>query len=182
MVIAFHTKDPDGVVEALNIFLFPDLSPLAGLEAALLKSKWEAILGDRNLTSFAETSLMMGNQKVVPITGWDKGASQLEAWAVFCTVFLGDETKHPMTHKMFLLIEETSGVSLRLQAQARQQPTFPAALLYLIQKDFNESLWQALDMWQRVQWKDFESLRRFLKTGNFRLELVALLGGIATPE
>ena len=37
MVIAltFHTEDPYGVGDALNIFLFPDLSPLAGSEAAL---------------------------------------------------------------------------------------------------------------------------------------------------
>ena len=27
MALAFHTKDPDRVVDALNIFLFPDLSP-----------------------------------------------------------------------------------------------------------------------------------------------------------
>ena len=31
MALAFHTKDPDGVGYTLNIFLFPKLSPLAGL-------------------------------------------------------------------------------------------------------------------------------------------------------
>ena len=36
MALAFHTKDPDGVGDQLNIFLFPDLSPSAGLESALL--------------------------------------------------------------------------------------------------------------------------------------------------
>ena len=30
MALAFHTKDPDGVRGAIKIFLFPDLSPLAG--------------------------------------------------------------------------------------------------------------------------------------------------------
>ena len=47
MVIAltFHTKDPDRVGDALNIFLFPDLSPSAGSEAALLTRKWDVILG-----------------------------------------------------------------------------------------------------------------------------------------
>ena len=37
MVLAFHTEDPYGVGDVLNIFLFPDLSPLTVLEAALLK-------------------------------------------------------------------------------------------------------------------------------------------------
>ena len=71
--------------------------------------------------------------------------SQLEAWAMFCTFFLGDNGFHPATYNMFLLLEETSGVRPRLQAQDRQQPTLPAALLRLIQQDFNESFLQALE-------------------------------------
>ena len=102
----------------------------------------------------------MGNQKVVPIAGWDEAASQIEAWAVFCTVFLGDDRVHPDTYDMFLLLEETTGVSLRLRAQARQKPTFPAAILCLIQQKFNKSLRQALR--QRVRWPNFDSLRRDL--------------------
>ena len=31
IVLAFHTKDVDGVEDMLNIFLFNDLSPLTGL-------------------------------------------------------------------------------------------------------------------------------------------------------
>ena len=34
MVLAFHTKNQDGVEDTLNIFLFPGLSPLAETEAA----------------------------------------------------------------------------------------------------------------------------------------------------
>ena len=49
MVLTFHTKDPDGVGDVLNILLFPDLSPLAGWEATLLTQKWDAILGGRHL-------------------------------------------------------------------------------------------------------------------------------------
>ena len=44
MALTFHTKDPYGVGDALNIFFFPNLSPSAGLEAALLTRKWDAIL------------------------------------------------------------------------------------------------------------------------------------------
>ena len=97
------------------------------------------------MTSFTETILLMGNQKVAPIAGWDKAASQLEAWAVLCTVFLGDDGVHPATYEMFLLLEETSRVSPRLQEQSCQQPTFPAALLCLIHKEFKEIYRQVLE-------------------------------------
>ena len=91
----------------------------------------------------------MGKQKVAPIAGWDEVESQLEAWAMFCTLFLGDNGVHPTTYEMFLLLEETSGVIPRLRAQACQQPTFPTALLCLIHKDFNQSFHQTLD---RQKW------------------------------
>ena len=45
MALAFHTKNPDGVGDMLNIFLFTNFSPSAGLEVALLTQKWDAILG-----------------------------------------------------------------------------------------------------------------------------------------
>ena len=79
----------------------------------------------------------MGKQKVAPIAGWDEVVSHLEAWAMFCTLFLGDDGVHPTTYKMFLLLEETYWVSQSLREQARKQPTFPTALLRLIQQDFN---------------------------------------------
>ena len=97
LALAFHTEDPDGVGDALNIFLFQDLSPSDGPEAAILTRKWDAILGGGTLTSFAYTSLLMGKQKFAPVTGWEKASYQLEAWAVLCTVFLGDDGAHPAT-------------------------------------------------------------------------------------
>ena len=58
----------------------------------------------------------MVKQKVLPIAGWDEAATQLEAWAVFCTVFLGDDGVHPATYEVVLLLEETSRAILRLRA------------------------------------------------------------------
>ena len=75
IALAFHTEDPDGVGDALNIFLFPDLSPLEGSEGGFVTRKWDAILGGRTLNSFADTNLVMGNHKVAPIAGWDKAVS-----------------------------------------------------------------------------------------------------------
>ena len=57
------------------------------------------------MNSFADTSLLMGKQKVAPIAGWDKASSQLEARAVFYTVLLGDNGVHPATYEIFLLLE-----------------------------------------------------------------------------
>ena len=93
----------------------------------------------------------MGKQKVDPIARWDEASSQREDWAVLYKVFLGDDGAHPETYEMFLLMEETSRVSPRLRAQARNQPIFPIALLRLIQKEFNESFRQALERRQRVR-------------------------------
>ena len=97
----------------------------------------------------------MGKQNVAPIVGWEKASSQLEAWEVLCTVFLGDDGAHPATYEIFLLLEETSGVSPRIRAQARHQPTFPAALLRRIHQEFNESFRQALERRQRVRRPNF---------------------------
>ena len=77
-------------------------------------------------------------------------------------MFLGDYRVYPATYEMFLLLEETSGVSPRLHAQSRQKPTFHAAILRLIEQKFNESFRQALERLQRARWQNFESLRRAL--------------------
>ena len=136
--------------DALNIFLFIKLSHSAGSDAEILTRKWDVILGEGTLTSFADTILLMGKQKVSSIAGWDEAAPQIEDWAVFCMVFLGDDGFHPVTYKIFLLLEETSGAILRLQAQACHQPTFPSTLLCVIQQEFNERFQQALERRQRM--------------------------------
>ena len=48
--LGFYSKDPDGVGDAINFFLFPDLSPSEGSETALLSRRWDAILGNDILT------------------------------------------------------------------------------------------------------------------------------------
>ena len=104
MALTFHTKEPYGVGDALNILFLPNLYHSAGLEAALLTCKYDAILGGGTITSFENTSLLMVNKRVAPITCWDKASSQLKAWAVSCTVLLGQDGVHPATYKMFLLL------------------------------------------------------------------------------
>ena len=103
------------------------------------------------MTSFAETSMLMGKQKVAPIAVWDKAESQIEACAMFLSLFLGDDGVHPATYDIFLLLEERSRVSPRLQVQTRKQPNLPSTLLCLIHQDFNESFLQALERRQQVR-------------------------------
>ena len=93
--LSFHTKDPEGLGDAVNIFLFTYLSPYAGSEAALMACKRDAVLWGYTLTSFADTNFLMVNQKVSPVTGWDEAVSQLEERAVICTVLLGDVIRDP---------------------------------------------------------------------------------------
>ena len=66
MAFAFHTKDPDGVGDALKNFVLPKLSPLVGSESALLTRKLGAILGGGTLNSFVYTSLLMGRRRFPP--------------------------------------------------------------------------------------------------------------------
>ena len=61
------------------------------------------------MTTFADTSLLMGKQKVAPIAGWDEASSQLETWVVLCTVLLGEEGVQTGNKNIFLLLEEMSG-------------------------------------------------------------------------
>ena len=53
--LEFYTKDPDGMGDAVNIFLFPDLTPAAESKASLLAHRWEAILEGEAITPFADT-------------------------------------------------------------------------------------------------------------------------------
>ena len=57
MVLAlnFHSKDPGRVGDSVNVFLFPDLYPSEGSEAAILMRRWYVVFGQGTLTSFAKT-------------------------------------------------------------------------------------------------------------------------------
>ena len=81
--LTFYSKDLDGMGDAINVFIFPDLSPLAGSEDVLLARRCYAILGGGDLTSIAYTSLLLEKQRVKPVTSWESAKKQLEAWGVF---------------------------------------------------------------------------------------------------
>ena len=53
--IQLHTKEPNRLVEAVNILISPDLFLVAGLEAELLERRRGAILGKNFITSLVNT-------------------------------------------------------------------------------------------------------------------------------
>ena len=65
--LAFHSKYPIGVGDTVNVFLCLDFYPVAGSEAELLMRRWDAVLGRGTLTSFSNTSLLLGRQKTAPV-------------------------------------------------------------------------------------------------------------------
>ena len=77
VALEFYTQYPDGVGDAINIFIFPNLSPSTGYEAALMTRLWDDLLGENNFNYFAETSTLLERQKVVSITIWDADSKQI---------------------------------------------------------------------------------------------------------
>ena len=78
--LELYSEEPDSVVDAINVFLFPDLSPSASSEAALLTRMWYAILGGGALTSFVDTSLLIANQRLDSVTRWEAEAPSPHLW------------------------------------------------------------------------------------------------------
>ena len=94
------------MVDAINVFLFLDLSSLKSSEAALLTRGWDAILGSSSLTPFLYTILLIAKQWVEPMTSWEAAENQLEAWGVFSHVFLIVTAVHPAIYEVCTLVEE----------------------------------------------------------------------------
>ena len=179
--IAFYSEDSSGVGDAVNVFIFPDLCPLAGSETDLLTRMQDAVFCGETLTYFSNTRLLLGCQIAAPVESWDKSASQIKAWEVFYAVFLVMADTHPYNAKMIALVKETTCVCLCLCAECHLQPILFVNLLCLIHTEYNESFHQALEQRLRVAWTDFDGLERELATGNFSPEMV-IMPGFLLPE
>ena len=57
--LAFHTKDPNRMVDTIKIFLFPDLSQASGSEGALLAQSWDAVIGGNTIMTFSDTGYLI---------------------------------------------------------------------------------------------------------------------------
>ena len=88
----------------INVFIFPNLSLLALSEAAMLARRWDSIVEGVAPTSFEDTSLLLAKQLVDRVTSWEASEKQLEAWGVFCHVFMGDAAVHPAKYEICTLV------------------------------------------------------------------------------
>ena len=135
----FHTEDPDCVNDTVNIFMFPDLSSSAGSEASMVTRIWDTALDANTLTSYASAAALMKQQRIPPIVGWEAAAKMLEQWLVVVTVLLGPQEPHPAVFELATLLEAANEVNSCLRAQSGSQQDMPAALVRLIQTEYNKS-------------------------------------------
>ena len=126
----------------MNIFMFLDLSLAAGTEAALVARQWDIALESKTLMSYNDTAARMTKQRISPIMGWEGAANMLEQWLVLLHIILGLPELHPSVHKLSVLVNTAGEVSACLRTQAHQKPDMPAALIHIVQTEFNESFRQ----------------------------------------
>ena len=133
------------------------------------------ILGGGTLTFFADTSPLMGKQKVAPIAGSDEAESQIEVWAVYFTVPPRHLRDVPPLGGDIQGQPEAMGASLP-KNHLPLRPYFPhiAGVQWELPPGVREAA--------AGEVKNFKSLQRALATRNFRPELVTLRGGLAPPD
>ena len=102
----------------------------------------------------------------------------LEQWLIVVTVLLGTHERHPAVFEVATLLEVVDEVNSRLQYQASDQQDMPAALVRLIQTEFNESFRQVSTSHLPVRWTHLTPLTRTLTTGHFRPDMVTMTGGL----
>ena len=93
------------------------------------------------------------------------------------TVLLGSQERHPAVFDLTTLLAAAEEVNSRLRAQAAVQQDMPAALVRLIQIDFNESFHQAFTSHLPVCWPHFTPLIRTLAIEHFHQGIVTMLRG-----
>ena len=76
------------------------------------------------------------------------------------------------------LLEAADEVNSRLRAQAAVQQDMPAALVRLIQTEFNESFHQVFTSHLSVRWTHFTPLIRNLTIGHFHPDTITIPGGV----
>ena len=173
----FFTKYPDCVNNTINIFQFPNLSLSAGSKAAMVTRIWGTALYANTIISYANTAAIMKQQRIPPIVGLEASENMLEQWLVMVTVLLGPQERHPEFFGIETLLAAADKFNSRLQSQAAVQQDMQAALIRLIQTEFNESFRQAFTSHIPVHWTQFTPLIRTLTTGNFHPGTVTMPGG-----
>ena len=161
----------------VNIFQFPYLYLSAGSKASMVTQRWDIALDANTITSYMVAAVLMKKEYIPPIVGWEAAAKMLKLCLVIVTFLLGPKECHPAVFELAALLEAAEEVNSRLQAKAAVQKDMPAALIRLIQTDFNESFCQVFTSHLPVRWPHFTPLIRTLTTGHFHPDTVTILGG-----
>ena len=89
LILNFYTEDPEGVGDAVNIFLFTDLSLSAISEATLVSRRWGTAPDSSPLVNFKDIASLLQRKNVDPVIGLEAAVIMLEKWKVFFEVILG---------------------------------------------------------------------------------------------
>ena len=90
----FHTKDPYGVGDTVNILLFPNLPLYGSYEAALEERRWDTAQDSSMISTYYNNASLLQHHKVAHIVGWEAAKSMLEKWAVFLAVLWVPPEQH----------------------------------------------------------------------------------------
>ena len=66
LILNFYTEDPEGVGDAVNIFLFTDLSLSAISEATLVSRRWGTAPDSSPLVNFKDIASLLQRKKCGP--------------------------------------------------------------------------------------------------------------------
>ena len=120
--LAFHTEDPDGVEDTVNIFLFPDLSLSAISKAALVVRRWDTTLDIRTMVAYSDTASLLQHQEVELIIGWEAAVNILEQWVVFLTVIMVLVSSLHAVYEITMYIDASDEVNVRLWGKSNTNP------------------------------------------------------------
>ena len=67
-------------------------------------------MGANTLTLYAYAAVLMKQQRIPPIVGWEAAAKILEQWLVLVTVLLGPQERHPAVFELATLLEAADEV------------------------------------------------------------------------
>ena len=102
--LSFHTEDPNGVSDTMNIFMFSDLSLIVGTEAVMVVGRWDTALEFNALTTYADTNTLMKKQRISLIVGWEGAAKMIEKCLVYLVVILSPLGLHTTVHEIIILV------------------------------------------------------------------------------
>ena len=126
--LSFCTENSDCVNETVNIYHFHNISLSAGSKVSMFTQRWDTALDANTLTSYADASALMKQQRIPPIVGCEAAANMLEQCLVEETFLLSPQERHPTVFKLATLLRAAWEVNFYLRSQVVVQQDILAAL------------------------------------------------------